>query len=62
MKNYWKTSLVITTYNRPDALALVLLSVLRQTKFPDEVIIADDGSGSSTADLVRNFASFSCSR
>lgn len=58
MKNYWKTSLVITTYNRPDALALVLLSVLRQTKFPDEVIIADDGSGSSTADLVRNFASF----
>ena len=57
MKNLLKTSLIISTYNRPNALALVLFSVLRQTELPDEVIIADDGSTSATTDLVRNFAS-----
>lgn len=55
MKNI-KTSLIITTYNRPDALKFVLMSVLNQTEFPDEVIIADDGSKSETADLIKNFA------
>jgi glycosyltransferase involved in cell wall biosynthesis len=49
-------SLIITTYNRKDALELVLLSVLNQTQLPDEVIIADDGSGPDTAQLIKNFA------
>jgi len=47
-----KISLVISTYNREDALELVLLSVLKQSAFPFEVIIADDGSTSDTAGLI----------
>ncbi len=50
-----KTSLVITTYNRKDALELVLLSVMLQTELPDEVIIADDGSGQDTRQLINSF-------
>lgn len=45
-------SLIITTYNWPEALAVTLQSVLRQTKPPDEVIIADDGSEPKTAETV----------
>ena len=39
-----RISLIITTYNRPDALLLVLKSVEIQSESPLEVIIADDGS------------------
>lgn len=46
------TSLVITTYNRKDALELVLLSALNQSVLPSEIIIADDGSRPDTADLI----------
>lgn len=53
--------LVVTTYERPDALACVLGSVARQARRPDEVVIADDGSGSATAEVVREFAARSCS-
>ncbi|QEY23433.1 glycosyltransferase family 2 protein [Neisseria animalis] len=49
------TALVITTYNRPDALEKVLQSALAQTRLPDEIIIADDGSGEETAEVVRRF-------
>jgi len=50
-----KCSLVITTYNWPEALELVLLSALRQTSLPDEIIIADDGSKSDTAELIQKY-------
>lgn len=48
-------SLIITTYNRPDALAAVLESVLHQTELPNEVIIADDGSGIETQQVVEYY-------
>jgi glycosyltransferase involved in cell wall biosynthesis len=48
-------SLIITTYNWPQALDLVLTSVARQTRMPDEVIVADDGSGEETARLVASW-------
>jgi len=48
-------SLVITTYNRPDALLLVLESVERQSILPCEVIIADDGSNIKTKNLITKF-------
>ncbi len=51
-----KVSLIITTYNNPTALQKVAESVLRQTRYPDEVLIADDGSGKDTASVVNNFA------
>ena len=48
-------SLIITTYNRPDALLLVLRSIERQTKLPNEVIIADDGSINETKIIISNY-------
>ena len=51
-----RASLIVTTYNRPDALHLVLQSVLQQTVPPAEIIVADDGSGADTAETVGRFA------
>ncbi len=48
-------SLVISTYNNPDYLELVLLSVLKQKALPDEVIIADDGSKKETEELINTY-------
>ena len=48
-------SLIITTYNRPDALLLVLRSIEKQVTLPDDVIIADDGSDSDTQKLITDF-------
>ncbi len=45
-------SLVITTYNSPEALELVLRSALVQSDPPCEIIVADDGSTCDTAKLV----------
>lgn len=39
-----KVTLLITTYNWPEALSAVLFSVLNQTRLPDEIVIADDGA------------------
>lgn len=50
-------SLIITTYNWPEALELSLLSALSQTQLPDEIIVADDGSGEETAHLIKRIAS-----
>lgn len=52
-----RVSLVVTTYERPDALAAVLATVAAQRQRPDEIIIADDGSGRDTRDVVVAFAS-----
>jgi len=48
-------TLVASTYNWPEALELLLLSVLNQSVLPNEVIIADDGSGEDTKNLIENF-------
>jgi glycosyltransferase involved in cell wall biosynthesis len=52
-------SVIITTYNRPDALVRVLEGLSRQTQLPDEVVIADDGSGPNTAATIERCAGFS---
>lgn len=49
-------SLLLSTYNWPEALDLVLRSVVRQSHLPDEVLIADDGSDERTAALLGNYA------
>jgi len=54
-KKSMKVSLIITTYNRPDALYEVLKSVNRQTRLPFEVIIADDGSSNGTKELIEKY-------
>ncbi|MDR1744417.1 MAG: glycosyltransferase family 2 protein [Planctomycetota bacterium] len=51
-----RISLLISTYNRPDALAAVLRSVARQTFRPHEVIIGDDGSDAATEKVIREAA------
>lgn len=50
-----RPSLVITTYNKPGYLHLVLQSSLIQTLLPLEVVVADDGSGVETRKLVEKF-------
>lgn len=47
-----KVSLVISTYNWKEALALCLQSVKKQTLIPFEVIVADDGSREDTKALI----------
>jgi len=49
------STLLIATYNWPQALELTLMSVMRQKVMPDEVIIADDGSTEKTKQLVESF-------
>lgn len=51
-----RVSLIVTTYNWKEALALVLLGVSRQTRIPDEVIVADDGSDADTLALLHTVA------
>lgn len=48
-------SVIVSTYNRPDALEAVLLSLLAQTDPHYEIVIADDGSGPATQEVVARF-------
>ncbi len=45
-------SLIITTYNQPEALGKVLSGLQHQTTLPDEILIADDGSTETTRAVV----------
>jgi len=46
---------IVRTYEAPRELDLVLQGFARQTVLPDEVIVADDGSGPDTAEIVRRW-------
>jgi len=48
-------SIIVTTYDRVDALDAVLRSLARQTDRRFEVIVADDGSGPDTAALIEQW-------
>ena len=50
-------SVIVSTYNREDALDVVLRALSRQSDRKFEIIVADDGSGPATARLVREWAS-----
>jgi glycosyltransferase involved in cell wall biosynthesis len=54
-----RIALVVTTHERPDALALVLDSIARQRVAPAEIVIADDGSGPTTGELISGFSRLS---
>lgn len=47
-----KTSVLITSFNSPDFLKLVLETLIFQTVLPSQVIVADDGSTNETLDVV----------
>jgi glycosyltransferase involved in cell wall biosynthesis len=46
-------SVIVTTYNRPDALRAVLRALHEQTDPAFEVVVADDGSGPATQQVLR---------
>jgi glycosyltransferase involved in cell wall biosynthesis len=50
-----KTAVIVTTYNRPDALAVVLEGYCRQSDHDFGLVVADDGSKAETAEVVREF-------
>ena len=52
-----KTAVIVTTYNRPDALAAVLAGYEAQREAVFELLIADDGSGDNTRRVVDEFKS-----
>jgi glycosyltransferase involved in cell wall biosynthesis len=51
-----RIELIVSTYNSPRALELCLTSVAAQTRLPDSIAIADDGSGPETAAVIEAFA------
>jgi glycosyltransferase involved in cell wall biosynthesis len=47
-----KLAVIVTTYNRPDALAAVLEGYAAQDTHAFELVVADDGSGDDTRRLI----------
>ena len=56
MPEHKNCTLIITTYNWPEALRMCLASVAWQTVLPKEVLIADDGSNAATCQMVTSIS------
>ncbi|MEY4281914.1 MAG: hypothetical protein RLZ39_1326 [Bacteroidota bacterium] len=52
---HFKVGVIVSTYNWEKALAQTLLSIAQQTRLPDQIIIADDGSGMDTQNTINQF-------
>jgi glycosyltransferase involved in cell wall biosynthesis len=48
-------SVIVSTYNRADALDAVLRALSRQSDRHFEIVVADDGSGAATQQVVREW-------
>ncbi|XZE54238.1 glycosyltransferase family 2 protein [Planctomycetaceae bacterium SH139] len=48
-------SVIVPCYNREDILGRAIQSALAQTRAPDEIIVVDDGSHDSSANIARSF-------
>ncbi|RFM27818.1 glycosyltransferase family 2 protein [Deminuibacter soli] len=55
MQQVISVGVLVSTYNWPQALERIFLSILKQTRLPDELLIADDGSGEETRYLVDRY-------
>jgi cellulose synthase/poly-beta-1,6-N-acetylglucosamine synthase-like glycosyltransferase len=51
-----RVGVVLSTYNRPEDLRLVAEGYSRQTRRPDRILVADDGSDATTAGVVEQAA------
>ncbi|HYG24146.1 MAG TPA: glycosyltransferase family 2 protein [Verrucomicrobiae bacterium] len=51
-----KISLIISTYNQPEALHQVFQGVSLQDDWPAEILIADDGSAETTRRLIKEWS------
>ena len=49
-------SIILTTYNRPDALDAALRALAHQSDRNFEIIVADDGSGPDTAKIIESWS------
>ncbi len=50
-----KASIILATYDWPEALAMVLSGLVTQSEKNFEVMIADDGSDERTKDVIRSY-------
>jgi hypothetical protein len=48
-------SVIVPTYNRADLLVEALTSALQQTQLPDEILVVDDGSIDTTAEVLSSY-------
>lgn len=48
-------SVIVTTYNWPQALDLVLAGLMQQCQQSFEILVADDGSTQQTADVIEKY-------
>ena len=49
-------SVIMSTYNAPRELDLALCGLSRQSREPDELLIADDGSSEATSDVIASWS------
>lgn len=56
MKTKVTIAAIVSTYNSPDYLRRVLQGYCNQVRYPDELVVADDGSTVDTAQVVHEFA------
>ena len=47
--------LLLSTYNWPEALESIFISILAQSRLPDQILVADDGSGYQTKMLIEKY-------
>jgi len=47
-----KISVITTIYNRPEHLRVMLASLAAQSRVPDEIVVADDGSDEMTVSAI----------
>ncbi|GGE06508.1 MULTISPECIES: glycosyltransferase family 2 protein [Sphingobacterium] len=52
-------AIMVSTYNWPEALERCVQTILAQDRLPDEILIADDGSGEATKQAVERLKSLS---
>jgi glycosyltransferase involved in cell wall biosynthesis len=48
-------SVILTTFNRPDALGAALRALAHQSDLNFEIVVADDGSGPETARVIKDW-------
>ena len=49
-------SVIISTYNNPNALRVIINTLEAGTILPDQIIIADDGSTKETSELIHELS------